>query len=148
LEKTRIDLKSSTMQDPISPRLGFPLSVIFLCSSSYPCFLLDADVTVSVNKHTPSWGNSSLQHPHQKGKRWSLPSSGKRKVLDNDSDCPSVDHRLKLKKHLRARNQWTPVILATQETEIRRIMVWSQSRQRVHETQPEKNPSQKKWLVE
>jgi hypothetical protein len=34
-----------------------------------------------------------------------------------------------------ARQQWlTPVILATQEAEIRRIMVWSQPGQIVHET--------------
>jgi hypothetical protein len=37
-----------------------------------------------------------------------------------------------------------PVILATQEAEIRRIMVRSQPRQIVHETLSRKNPSQKR----
>jgi hypothetical protein len=37
-----------------------------------------------------------------------------------------------------------PVILATQEAEIRRIMVSSQPKQIVHETLSQKNPSQKK----
>jgi hypothetical protein len=41
-----------------------------------------------------------------------------------------------------------PVILATQEAEIRRIMVQSQLRQTVCETLSRKNPSQKKGLVE
>jgi hypothetical protein len=42
-----------------------------------------------------------------------------------------------------------PVILATQEAEIRRIMVQSQPGQTVCETLPQKNPSQKglvEWL--
>jgi hypothetical protein len=40
--------------------------------------------------------------------------------------------------------QWlTPVILATQEADIRRITVWSQPRQIVHETLSQKAPSQK-----
>jgi hypothetical protein len=38
----------------------------------------------------------------------------------------------------------TPVILATQEAAIRRIMVQSQPRQIVHETLYQKNPSQKR----
>jgi hypothetical protein len=38
----------------------------------------------------------------------------------------------------------TPVILATQEAEIRRIAVWSQPRQIVCETMSWKNPSQKR----
>jgi hypothetical protein len=38
----------------------------------------------------------------------------------------------------------TPIILATQEAEFRRIMVWSQARQIVHETLSQKNPSQKR----
>jgi hypothetical protein len=37
-----------------------------------------------------------------------------------------------------------PVILATQETEIRKIMIQSQLRQIVHETLSRKYPSQKK----
>jgi hypothetical protein len=37
-----------------------------------------------------------------------------------------------------------PVILVTQEAEIRRIAVWSQPRQIVHETLSQKNPSQNK----
>jgi hypothetical protein len=37
-----------------------------------------------------------------------------------------------------------PIILATQEAEIRRIVVQSQSRQIVHETLSRKNPSQKR----
>jgi hypothetical protein len=41
-----------------------------------------------------------------------------------------------------------PVILATQETEIRRIAVQSQLRQIIHKTLSQKNPSQKKGLVE
>jgi hypothetical protein len=49
-------------------------------------------------------------------------------------------------------HQWLmPVILATQEAEIRRTAVGSQPRQIVHETLSRKNPSQKKrrlveWL--
>jgi hypothetical protein len=44
-----------------------------------------------------------------------------------------------------ARHQWlTPVILAAQEAEIRRIMVQSQPRQIVCETLSRKNPSQKR----
>jgi hypothetical protein len=40
-----------------------------------------------------------------------------------------------------AGHQWlTPIILATQEAEIRRISVWSQPGQIVHETLPEKKP--------
>jgi hypothetical protein len=42
----------------------------------------------------------------------------------------------------------TPVILATQEAEIRSIVVQSQPRQIVCETFSPKNPSQKKGLVE
>jgi hypothetical protein len=38
----------------------------------------------------------------------------------------------------------TPIILATQEAEIRRIMVQNQPRQIVHETLSQKNPSQKR----
>jgi hypothetical protein len=41
--------------------------------------------------------------------------------------------------------QWlTPVILPTQETEIRRIVVQSQPGQIVHETLSQKKPSQKR----
>jgi hypothetical protein len=44
-----------------------------------------------------------------------------------------------------ARCCWlTPVILATQEAEIRRIVIQSQSRQIVHKTLSRKNPSQKR----
>jgi hypothetical protein len=42
----------------------------------------------------------------------------------------------------------TPVILATQEVEIRKIMVQSQPGQIVSEPLPRKYPSQKKSLVE
>jgi hypothetical protein len=42
---------------------------------------------------------------------------------------------------------FTPVILATQETEIRRITVGSQPRQIVHKTLSQKN-NHKKGLVE
>jgi hypothetical protein len=38
----------------------------------------------------------------------------------------------------------TPIILATQEAEIRRILVQNQPRQIVHETLSQKNPSQKR----
>jgi hypothetical protein len=41
-----------------------------------------------------------------------------------------------------------PVILATQETEIRRITVRSQSRQIVHQTLSQKKNLHKKGLVE
>jgi hypothetical protein len=37
-----------------------------------------------------------------------------------------------------------PVILATQEAEIRRISVWRQSGQVVHETLSQKTPNQKR----
>jgi hypothetical protein len=46
-------------------------------------------------------------------------------------------------KELKAARHWwfTPVILATQEAEIRRITVLSQPRQTVHETLSQKYPS-------
>jgi murein endopeptidase len=49
-----------------------------------------------------------------------------------------------------ARRQWlTPIILAAQETEIRRILVRSQTRQIVCETLSQKKPSTKKsWWGE
>jgi hypothetical protein len=48
------------------------------------------------------------------------------------------------KKVLLMMGAWvTPVILATQEAEIRRIAVWSQSGQTVHETLSQKYPAQK-----
>jgi hypothetical protein len=44
-----------------------------------------------------------------------------------------------------ARCQWlTSVILAPQEAEIRRILVWNQAGQRVFRTLSQKNPSQKR----
>jgi hypothetical protein len=43
---------------------------------------------------------------------------------------------------------FTPIILATQEAEIRRIMVQSQSKQIVHKTLSQKKPFTKKGLVE
>jgi hypothetical protein len=47
------------------------------------------------------------------------------------------------KKNLKAGHQWlTSIILATQEAEIRRIVVQSQSGQTVHETLSQKHPSQ------
>jgi hypothetical protein len=49
------------------------------------------------------------------------------------------------KKKSTARRQWLPpIILATQQAEIRRIMVQSQPGQIAHETLPRKNPSQKR----
>jgi hypothetical protein len=48
-------------------------------------------------------------------------------------------------KQKTVRCQWlTPVILATQEADIRRIMVWSQAGQIVLEISSRKNPSQKR----
>jgi hypothetical protein len=50
-----------------------------------------------------------------------------------------------IKRGLFARHWWLmPVILATQEAEIRRIEVRSQPRQIVRETSSQKNPSQKR----
>jgi hypothetical protein len=54
---------------------------------------------------------------------------------------------LRLRTKERAGPQWlTPIIPATQEAEIRRIMVWSQPQQIVFETLCGKNPSQEKSL--
>jgi hypothetical protein len=51
-----------------------------------------------------------------------------------------------LKTTVTAERWWlTPVILATQEAEIRRITVQSQTRQRVHETLSRKNHHKKGW---
>jgi hypothetical protein len=56
---------------------------------------------------------------------------------------------LSRKKQVIAGRQWLlPVILATQETEIRRIAVRSQPGQIVHETLSQKTLSQKTGLVE
>jgi hypothetical protein len=52
-----------------------------------------------------------------------------------------------LYKHMAWHLWLTPVILATQEAEIRRITVQSQAGQIVHETLPRKSPH-KKGLVE
>jgi hypothetical protein len=50
-----------------------------------------------------------------------------------------------LKKKNVARHWWlTPVILATQEEEVRRIVVQSQPGKIVHETISQKNPTQKR----
>jgi hypothetical protein len=47
---------------------------------------------------------------------------------------------------LLARRQWlTPVIIATQEADIRRKAVQSQPRQIVHKTLSQKNPITKSW---
>jgi hypothetical protein len=50
-----------------------------------------------------------------------------------------------LKNTKEARRRWlTPVILATQEAEIRKILIEASPRQIVHETLSRKNPSQKR----
>jgi hypothetical protein len=62
------------------------------------------------------------------------------------SGTPSC--KIAIKVSLSARHWWlTPVILATQEVEIRRITVRSQPRQIVWEPLSRKNPSLKKGLV-
>jgi hypothetical protein len=59
--------------------------------------------------------------------------------LDN-SETPSIKKKKKTAGH-----QWLkPIILATQEAEMRRITVQSQPGQTVHETLSQKNPLQKK----
>jgi hypothetical protein len=50
---------------------------------------------------------------------------------------------LKIMHSLLGAGGFTPVILATQEAEIRRIVVQSQPRQIVHKTITQKNPPQK-----
>jgi hypothetical protein len=61
------------------------------------------------------------------------------------ANCFASVEGITLKTSNQARCQWlTPVILAMQEAEIRRIMVQSQPRQIVHETLSQKNPSQKR----
>jgi hypothetical protein len=60
-----------------------------------------------------------------------------------------MSHRIK-KMQTSAGHQWlTPVIIAAQEAESRRIVVQSQPRQIVHKTLSRKNPSQRRlveWL--
>jgi hypothetical protein len=58
-----------------------------------------------------------------------------------DSKAVSSNHNI----YLHRKTVWSPmpVILATQEAEIRRIMVRSQPRQTVCQTLSQKNPSQK-----
>jgi hypothetical protein len=60
------------------------------------------------------------------------------------SRCPDVEIQESLKIRTQdAGHHWlTPVILATQEAEIRRIKIWSQPGQTVHETLPQKYPTQ------
>jgi hypothetical protein len=56
------------------------------------------------------------------------------------TELPKVD---KSRSRIRAGHQWLmPVILATQDAEIRSIVVQRQSRQIVHETLSRKNASQ------
>jgi hypothetical protein len=66
----------------------------------------------------------------------------------NEVTCSNTS-TAKRKKVIFAECWWhMPIILATEEAEIRRITIQSQFRQKVHESQSQKNPSQKKWLVE
>jgi hypothetical protein len=61
-------------------------------------------------------------------------------ILGSDKPFPN-GKLLHDKNHLPARRQWlTPVILATQEAEIRRIVVQSQPGQIVCETLHQNNP--------
>jgi hypothetical protein len=58
------------------------------------------------------------------------------------TELPKVD---KSRSRIRAGHQWLmPVILATQDAEIRRITFQIQPGQIVHKTLSQKNPSQKK----
>jgi hypothetical protein len=74
---------------------------------------------------------------------WSLPW-----LLSGRIPCVNIFRSLgfpdSLEKPLSARHQWlTPVILATQETEIRRIAVRSQLGQIVPKTLPQKKKKEK-----
>jgi hypothetical protein len=68
--------------------------------------------------------------------------------LERHGQTESSLHALRIckkKKKKKAGCQWhTPVILATQEAEIRMIVVWCQPRQRVLEVLAQKHPSQKR----
>jgi hypothetical protein len=60
---------------------------------------------------------------------------------------PGAQYELMLRFCSIAEHCWLlPVILATQQAEIRRIMVWNQPGQTVHETPSQKIPSTKKSL--
>jgi hypothetical protein len=68
--------------------------------------------------------------------------------LPNRCKAQNSSHSTKINKSTNKTLNWaqwfTPVNLATQETEIRRISIQSQPRQIVPETLTQKNPSQKR----
>jgi hypothetical protein len=80
---------------------------------------------------------------------WTIPTKTRLKCNRCCEDWGGVEWILRLmdkglfKKPVWGRRQWlTPVILPTWEAEIRRIMVWGQPRQIVHETPSSKYSEQ------
>jgi hypothetical protein len=102
-----------------------------------------SDLSSSTVSHSSPAGKASLEYFIQESGSLVLEKST---VVSPTIIC----YHQKKKKNGKARCQWlTPVILATQEVEIRRIPVQSQPLQIAHETLSQKKPITKRlveWL--